>query len=181
MISNKMVDAVNGQINKEMYSAYLYMSMSAYADGEGLKGFATYFMVQYHEEMVHAMKFFEYLARQGNKITLGALDKPPVEFGTMLQMFQQTLEHERFITRSINELIDLAMSEKDYASKAFLDWYVTEQVEEEKNAVENIQKLKMIGDNSSALYLLDKELGARMLTVPSNFALGVEAQMKGTA
>jgi len=181
MISDKMAAAINGQINKEMYSAYLYMSMSAYAESEGLKGFATYFMVQYHEEMVHAMKFYEYLAKQGNKITLGALEQPASEFGTMLQMFQTTLEHEKFITRSINELVDLAIAEKDHASKAFLDWYVTEQVEEEQNAVENIQKLKMIGDNSSALYLLDKELGARTLTVPSNFALGVEAQMGGAA
>ncbi len=181
MLSDKMVAAINGQINKEMYSAYLYMAMSAYADGEGLKGFSTYFMVQYHEEMVHAMKFYEYLARQGNKIVLGAIQQPPSEFGTMLQMFEATLEHEKFITRSINELVDLAYQEKDYASKAFLDWYVTEQVEEENNAVENIQKLKMIGDNSSALYLLDKELGARILNVPSNFALGVEAQMNGAA
>jgi ferritin len=177
MLSEKMENAINGQITKEMYSAHLYMSMSAYADNIGLKGVATWFMTQYHEEMVHAMKFFEYIAAHGNRVRLGAIEQPESDFGSMLDMYNLTLEHEHYITKSIYDLVDLAIAERDHATKIFLDWYVTEQVEEEKNDTEIIQKLKMIGDNSSAMYLFDKELGARLLTVPTDFSKGVTAAM----
>jgi ferritin len=177
MLSKKMVDAINGQINKEMYSAYLYMAMSAKSNEDGYKGAAVWFMVQFHEEMVHAMKFYEYLADQGASIHLKAIAEPPRSFTSLLDMFEKTLAHEQLVTRSINDLMELAITEKDHASQALLAWYVTEQVEEEKNDNEIIQTLRMIGDNKSALYLYDKELGARTVTVPTDFSKGVSAAM----
>jgi ferritin len=170
MLSKKMVDTINSQINKEMYSAYLYMAMSAKADEDGFKGAANWFMVQFHEEMVHAMKFYEYVADQ-------AIAEPPRTFTSLLDMFEKTLAHEQLVTKSINDLMELAIAEKDHASQALLAWYVTEQVEEEKNDNEIIQTLRMIGDNKSALYLYDKELSARMVTVPTDFSKGVSAAM----
>jgi ferritin len=177
MLSKKMENAINNQLNKEMYSAYLYMAMSSYANAQGLKGVAHWFMVQYHEEMVHAMKFFEYLQNQGNDIVLDTITKPSGSFANALSLYEAALEHEHFITRSIYELVDLAIEEHDHASKAFLDWYVTEQVEEEKNVMEIIQTLKLIGDNSAALYVYDKELAARAVTVPTDFSNGISAAM----
>lgn len=177
MLKEKMEAALNEQINREMFSAYLYMSMSAYADRQGLKGISKWFMVQYHEEMVHAMKMFEYIADQGGTVILKTLAKPDYEFGSALNLFEKALEHEKFITGSINDIADLAISEKDYASKTFLDWYITEQIEEEKNNVDIIQTLKMIGENTGALYLYDKELGMRTVTVPTDFSQGVSAAM----
>lgn len=179
MLTKKMEQAINGQINKEMFSAYLYMSMSAYANANGLRGISHWFLVQYHEEMVHAMKFYEYLQDQGNDVVLGAIDKPEHSFTTALSLYIAALEHERFITKSINDLTDMAVAERDNASKIFLEWYVTEQVEEEKNATEIIQTLKMIGDNTAALYLYDKELAGRLLTVPTDFSAGVTKAMAG--
>lgn len=180
MISKKMIDAINGQINKEMYSAYLYMSMSTHCNSVGLKGFANWFMVQYHEEMVHAMKFFEYIQRQGGLVELKAIAQPPATFASPMDMYQKTLEHEQFITKSINELIDLAISEKDHASQIFLQWYVTEQIEEEENDNDIIVQLKMIGTSMEGLYMLDKQLATRMTTVPTEFSKGVEAALKAS-
>jgi ferritin len=172
-----MVQALNGQINKEMYSAYLYMAMSSAATAAGFKGVGVWFMVQYHEEMVHAMKLFEYIARQNAAVKLQQIAEPPATYASLLDMFEKTLAHEQIVTRSINDLMDLAIEEKDHATQAFLAWYVTEQVEEEQNDTEIIQTLTMIGDNKSALYIYDKELGARMVTVPTDFSKGVEAAM----
>jgi ferritin len=177
MVSKKMVQALNGQINKEMYSAYLYMAMSSAATAAGFKGVGVWFMVQYHEEMVHAMKLFEYIARQNSAVKLQQIAEPPSTYASLLDMFEKTLAHEQIVTRSINDLMDLAIEEKDHATQAFLAWYVTEQVEEEQNDTEIIQTLTMIGDNKSALYIYDKELGARMVTVPTDFSKGVEAAM----
>ena len=179
MLSKKMIDSINGQINKEMYSAYLYMAMSAKSDEDGYKGASVWFMVQFHEEMVHAMKLYEYLSDQGATITLAAIAEPPRSFTSLLDMFEKTLAHEQFVTKSINDLMELAIAEKDHASQALLAWYVTEQVEEEKNDNEIIQTLRMIGDNKSALFLYDKELGARTTTMPTDFSKGVSAAMGG--
>lgn len=162
MISNKMAKALNEQINKEMYSAYLYMSMSAHCTHLGMDGFANWFMVQYQEENMHAMKFYDYLNSQGAKVTLEAIEKPPVDFGTMLEMFEATLQHEQFVTKSINDLVDLAIKEKDHATKIFLQWFVTEQVEEEANDNAIIAKLKMVGESKNGLFMIDKELGTRV-------------------
>jgi ferritin len=181
MLSEKMTAALNEQVNREMYSAYLYMSMSAYCNAIGLKGFSSWFMVQYHEEMFHAMKIYEYVQRQGADIRLAALQAPPAEFGAPLDLFTRTLEHERYITKSINDLIDLAIAEKDHASKIFLEWYVTEQVEEEENDNDIIAQLKLIKDNPQGLMMLDRELAGRVTTVPTDFSKGVEAAISDAA
>ncbi|HAJ79158.1 MAG TPA: ferritin [Fibrobacteres bacterium] len=178
MLSKKMEEAINEQINREMYSAYLYMGMSADSTFKGLKGFANWFMVQYHEEMLHAMKFYEYVLRQGGQIRLNAIAKPPETFTSAMDMFQQTIKHEQFITQCINDLSNLAVSEKDHASQVFLQWYVAEQVEEEENDNDVIAQLKLIGNDTAGLFMLDKDMAARMLTVPSDFSKGVEAALK---
>ena len=175
MLNKKMAQALNEQINKEMYSAYLYMSMSAYSANIGLKGFANWFMVQYHEEMYHAMKLYEYVQRQGEDVKLASIKAPPAEFLSPLDMFTQTLTHEQYITSSINELMELAISKKDHATQIFLEWYVIEQVEEEENDNDIIAQLKLIGDNAHALLMLDRELAARTTTIPTDFSKGVEA------
>ncbi|MEA1971664.1 MAG: ferritin [Thermodesulfobacteriota bacterium] len=164
MLSNNMLNALNKQINKEIYSAYLYMSMSAYSQYTGLKGFANWFMVQYNEEMEHAMKIYTYINDQGEQVKLMAIDEPPAEFESPLDMFEKTLDHEKFITKSINELADLATEEKDHATGIFLQWFVTEQIEEEGNDNDIINQLKLIGDNGNGLIMLDRELGGRVFT-----------------
>ena len=165
MLSKKMTQALNEQVNREMYSAYLYMSMSAYSAEIGLKGFANWFMVQYHEEMYHAMKIYEYIQRQGETIQLESIAKPPQKFESALDMFTQTLAHEQYITKSINDLMDLAVAKSDHATNIFLQWYVTEQVEEEENDNDIIARLKLIGDNPHGLLMLDRELAERLTTV----------------
>jgi ferritin len=167
MLSATMEAALNGQLNKEIYSAYLYMSMSAYSSYIGLKGFANWFMVQYQEEMSHAMKFYDYISDQGGRVKLAAIDQPPTEFTSLLAMFEKTLAHEQFVTRSINELVDLAIAEKDHATNIFLQWYVTEQIEEEGNDNDIIAKLKLVGEDGNGLLMLDKELAMRVFTPPA--------------
>ena len=174
MLNKKMAQALNEQINKEMFSAYLYMSMSSYAAETGLKGFANWFMAQYHEEMFHAMKIYEYLQMQGEMVKLEAIAKPPHRFKNALDMFTQTLAHEQYITQSINDLMELAISKKDHATQIFLQWYVTEQVEEEDNDNEIIAQLKLIGDNPQGLMLLDRELRTRAVTVLTDYSKGIE-------
>jgi ferritin len=181
MISKKMEKAINGQINNEMYSAYLYMAMSAHAANEGLKGFSHWFMVQYHEEMVHAMKMYEFVQSRGGTVELQAIKLPPKSWKSPMQMFQDTYKHEQFITTCINDLVALAREEKDNASEIFYQWYVTEQVEEEENDTEIIAMLKMAGDSSQGIMMVDAKVGARMTTVPTDFSLGVTAQMKAKA
>lgn len=167
MLSDKMIAALNGQINKEMYSAFLYMDMSSHCTYEGLDGFANWFMVQYEEEMSHAMKIYDYINEQGGKVILEAIEKPPGEFGTPLEMFEATLKHEQFVTKSIHDLMTLANEENDYATQIFLQWFVTEQIEEEANDNEMIAKLKLVGDDGNGLFMIDKELAARTFTPPA--------------
>ena len=167
MISKKMEAALNEQLNKEMYSAYLYMSMSAYSTRIGLKGFANWFMVQYQEEMMHAMKFYNYINDQGGRVMLIAIDAPPTAFESPLDMFEKTLKHEQFVTKRINDLVDLAIKEKDHATNIFLQWFITEQIEEEANDNDVIAKLKLVGKKGDALLMLDKELAARVFTPPA--------------
>lgn len=174
MLTDKMTAALNGHMNKEMYSAYLYMSMSACADSMGLKGFAKWFMVQYHEEMFHAMKVFEYIQAQGGTVKLLQIDEPPAEWESALDLFENTLAHEQMVTGRINALMDLAIAENDHATKIFLQWYVTEQVEEEENDNEIIDQLKLIKDDPRGLLMLDRELGARSANVPLDYAQGVK-------
>jgi len=167
MLSKRMTEALNEQINKEIYSAYLYLSMSAYSTFIGLKGFANWFMVQYQEEMTHAMKIYDYINDQGGQVKLLAIEQPPTEFGSPLEMFEKTLEHEKFVTKRINDLVDLAIKEKDHASNIFLQWFVTEQIEEEANDNEIISKLKLVGKEGNGLFMIDKELAARVFTPPA--------------
>ncbi len=166
MLSKKMGAALNEQLNKELYSAYLYMSMSAYSTHIGLKGFANWFMVQYQEEMMHAMKFYNYINDQGEQVKLMAIDAPPTEFDSPLDMFEKTLKHEQFVTKRINNLVDLAIKEKDHATNISLQWFITEQIEEEANDNDVIAKLKLVGKKGDALLMLDKELSARVFTPP---------------
>ena len=174
MLSERITEALNEQINKEIYSAYLYLSMSAYSTFIGLKGFANWFMVQYQEEMVHAMKIYDYINDQGGQVKLLAVEQPPTEFGSPLGMFEKTLEHEKFVTKCINDLVDLAIKEKDHASNIFLQWFVTEQIEEEANDNEIISKLKLVGKDGNGLFMIDKELATRVFTPPATSTEGEE-------
>lgn len=170
MISKKMVQTLNKQINNELYSAYLYLSMSSFTTFIGLKGAANWFMVQYQEEMTHAMKFYDYLNSQGEHAQLAAIAAPPTEFGTLLSMFEQTLKHEQFITKCINDLMDQAVKEKDHATQIFLQWFVTEQIEEEGNDNDIIAQLKLVGDNTQGLMMVDRDLATRVFTPPATTA-----------
>lgn len=161
MLNEKMAKALNIQLNKEIYSAYLYLAMSAYSSYKGLSGFARWFKVQYGEEKEHAGKIYKYLVEQGAQVELDAIEKPPKEFGSPLEMFEKTLGHEQFITRSIRELLELAVAEKDYATSIFLQWFVEEQVEEEANDNAIIAKLKLAGEDGAGLLVIDSELGKR--------------------
>jgi ferritin len=170
MLSKKMGKSLNHQINRELYSAYLYVSMASYAVSEGLNGFANWFTVQAKEEVFHAEKMYNYVNQQGSKVILEAIEQPPVDFSSMLDLFEKTLEHEKGVTAMINNLVKLAREENDYATESFLKWYVTEQVEEEASPTEIIQKLKLIGKDGRGLLMIDKELAARVFTVPAETA-----------
>lgn len=161
MISKKMQGAINAQINAEMWSAYLYLAMSTDAADNGMKGVAHWFEKQYNEEMEHAFKFVHYLQEQGARVELKAIETFPTKWGSAKKMFDETLKHEKEVTALIRNLYELAVKEKDYATTIFLQWYVSEQVEEEANAQEIIDALKCIGDDKAAFYMFDKELSAR--------------------
>lgn len=160
-MEKKLLDAVNAQINKEMLSAYLYMGMSAKASELGYDGVAKWFMVQYHEEMFHAMKFYEHLLERGETPELAALPAPDVKEATVKALFERTLAHEKTVTVSIHALMDLAVQQKDYALRGLLDWYVAEQVEEEKNATDILTDLRLLGDGPQGTFMLNIELGKR--------------------
>ena len=170
MISKKLQDAINAQINKELYSEYMYISIQAWFANQNLDGFATWMDVQGQEERFHAMKFYNYLIERGGKVELKAIEQPPIDFKTPLNAFKMALKHEEFITKSINELMDLAIKESDHAAKSFLQWYVDEQVEEEANADRIVHKLELIKDNPQGLYMLDNELAQRVYTPPATTA-----------
>lgn len=167
MISKKMAQALSGQINNELNSAYLYLSMSSFTTFSGLNGAANWFMVQYQEEMTHAMKFYDYLNSQGEHVQLTAIAGPPTEFGTLLSMFEQTLKHEQFITKSIDDLMELAVNEKDHATRIFLQRFVTKQIEEEGNNKDIIAKLKLVGDSTRGLMMVNRDLATRVFTPPT--------------
>lgn len=167
MISDKMVTQFNEQINKELYSSYLYLQMAAFFQDINLPGLASWMKVQAQEEIAHAMIFFNYVGERGGKVVLGAIGKPEADFQSPLDVFKATLAHERKVTASINALMDLAMAERDYASRNRLEWFISEQVEEEAGATEIVAKLELIGDKGGGLFMLDKELGARTFVPPA--------------
>ncbi len=171
MIDKKMQDALNDQMNKEMYSAYLYLAMSAYFEDLGLKGFAAWMRVQGMEEMSHFKKFYDYLGERGGRILMSQIDGPPNEWKSPLEVFQEVSKHEKLVTDSINSLVDLAIKLKDHASNAMLQWFVTEQVEEEASAEEVVNHLELIGNDKSALFMMDKELGSRIFNAPTGVTI----------
>jgi len=167
MITGKMAKALSGQINKELYSAYLYLAMSAHAQQNGMPGVANWFYVQTQEELGHVQRFFQYLQRQNAVVELEAVAKPVVEAKTALDLFTSALKHEQFITASIHGLVDVALEEKDRATGIFLQWFVNEQVEEEENACGIIDQLKLAGEGGSGLFMIDRELATRVYTPPA--------------
>lgn len=164
MIKKNIQKALNKQINAELYSAYLYLSMSAYFQSVNLAGFANWMRVQALEEMTHADKFYNFIVERGGRIELEAIEAPPKEWASPLAVFENAYKHEQKVTSMINDLVDLAIKEKDHASNIFLQWFVTEQVEEEASADEVVQKLKLAGDKGSGLFMLDGELSKRVFT-----------------
>ena len=161
MLNKTIQDAMNEQIKNELYSAYLYLSMSAYCESVNLAGFARWMRAQAQEEVEHAAKFYGFIHDRGGRVVLQAIDQPPVEFQSPLDIFEKTLGHEQQVTAMIHNLYTLAVQEKDYASQIFLQWFVTEQIEEENSASQIVETLKMIGDNHQALLMLDRELSGR--------------------
>ena len=160
-LSKKMQDALNEQIKEELFSSYLYLSMAAYCESNNLPGFAHWMQAQSGEELEHAMKFFGFINDRGGRVILQALDQPAVEFGGPTDLFEKTLAHEQHITGRIHNLYALAVEEKDYASLSLLQWFVDEQVEEERTASEILELLKMTGDKGQGLIMLDRQLASR--------------------
>ena len=161
MLSKKVEEALNAQINAEMWSAYLYLSMAAYCHSEGQSGMASWFEVQFQEEQDHAKILFNYVNSRDGRVILRPIEAVPSEWKNMLDVYEYTLAHEQKVTALINELYAIATEEKDFATQSKLQWFIDEQVEEEENAQTIIDNLKMIKDNGYGLYMLDKELGAR--------------------
>ena len=161
MINKAMQDAMNEQINKELFSSYLYLSMAAYFEAQNLSGFAHWMRIQEAEEREHAMKFYNFILERGGKVTLKALEAPKTEWKSSLELFEEAAAHEAMITASINALYDLAMKEKDYSALTMLQWFTTEQVEEEKNAADIVANLKLIEDRGTAVLMLDHRLAKR--------------------
>ena len=170
MISAKLQEAINNQINAELWSAYLYLSMAMQFENSGMPGVANWFKIQFKEEQAHAEIFMNYLNQRDGRVILKAIDEVPTSWESPLEAFKATLEHERKVTALINNLYALAESENDYATRDRLAWFVTEQVEEEDNARQLIDKFTLIGNNGMGLYTLDRELATRVYTAPSILA-----------
>jgi ferritin len=175
MLSQKLQDALNVQINKELQSEYIYLSMEAYMLENDLDGIANFFHVQTQEEHFHAMKLYNFVIDRGGKVVLKKLDAPPVEFKSVIDVYEQTLAHEQFISKSINDLMDIAITEGDHAVISFLKWYVDEQVEEEANVTKILSKLKLIGGEGHGMLMIDSELALRVFTPPAAAGAGTAA------
>lgn len=166
MLDKKLEAAFNDQINKELYSEYLYLGMKAIFADMNLPGFVNWFDVQVQEERAHAMGMFDYVHERNAQVTLEAIDKPEIKGSTPLEIFEQVLEHEEYVTSRINALMDVAEEVKDRAALSFLDWYLKEQVEEESSVGGVLANLRLIGDDKKALFMLDKELATRTFVAP---------------
>lgn len=167
MISKKMQEALNAQVNAELYSAYLYLSMEAYFQSQNLPGFASWMRVQTQEELTHAMKIYDFLNERGGRVILKSITEPQAEWQSPLAAFEAAYKHEQKVTGLINDLVNLALDEKDHAINSFLQWFVNEQVEEESSADEVVQKLKMVDKAPGAMFMIDQELGQRVFTPPT--------------
>ena len=161
MLTSKLQDAINRQINSELYSAHLYLSMAAYFETISLTGFASWMKIQHQEETDHALRLFDYVNDRHGRVVLHAVDQPPIEFESPLSVMQQSLEHEREVTKMINSLYELAIAEKDYPSHVLLEWFVEEQVEEEKTLTDIVDHLNIIGDDGTGLLIMNERLGSR--------------------
>lgn len=166
MISTSIANALNEQIKWEMYSANLYLAMSAYLQDAGLTGFSHWMRIQYQEETAHALKFYDFLLSRGGHVTMLSIDAPPTSWSNILEVFEATLAHEQEVTRRINDLVALAKEERDFATDIFLQWFVTEQVEEEESVKDIISKLRLIKGEGQGMLLLDKDLSVRVFTPP---------------
>lgn len=166
MLSEKMEKAINNQINAEIYSSYLYMSMAAWFEGRQMPGFAHWMKVQAQEEMTHALKFYGFVNERGGKVVMQAIAGPPTDWDTPLAVLQAVAEHEAKVTGLINGLMDLALELRDHASTSFLQWFVDEQVEEESNVADAVGQLKLAEGAPAGILMLDKEMATRVFTMP---------------
>jgi len=167
MISKKMEDGFNNQIAAEFYSAHLYLAMAAYLESIDLPGFANWMRVQFEEEEFHAHKMFDYVIERDGRAILKGFDAPPAEWKSPMDVFETAYKHEQHVTSLINNLVDIALEEKDHASNIFLQWFVNEQVEEEASAKAIIQQLKLLGESKAGLFQVDREMGQRTFTPPA--------------
>jgi len=167
MISKKMEEALNEQVNAELYSAYLYLSMESYFKSLNLGGFANWMRVQTQEEVAHAMKIYDFVNERGGRVILEAIKGPPARWDSPLAVFEAVYAHEQKVTELINDLMNLAIKEKDHATNSFLQWFVNEQVEEESSADEIVQQLKMMEKAPGGMFMLDRELGQRVFSPPA--------------
>ena len=167
MLKKKMLKALTRQINEEMYSGYLYLSMESYFHSISLSGFASWMRAQAQEELFHAMKFYDYVNERGGRVILDTIKQPDSEWETPLAAFEQIMDHEQKVTALINDLMDLASSEQDHATKIFLQWFVSEQVEEEASVGDVLNKLRLIQTDTSGLFMLDAELAKRVFVMPA--------------
>jgi len=166
MINKRVQDVINDQINAEFYSAFLYLSMSAYFEGIDLPGFANWMKIQFQEEQAHAMGMFDFVNERGGRVELNTIEKPDFEWKNSIEVFEATLAHEEHVTGLINNLMSVALEEKDYASSNFINWYIKEQVEEESNVNNLLNQLKLVNGEGQALLMLDRELAQRTFVAP---------------
>lgn len=167
MLSERLVKELTSQYNYELSSAHVYIAMAAYCSNEDLDGFANFFKVQTEEERFHASKFYDFINTMGGKVTIEAIPEPENNFSSMVDVFEKGLAHENTVTKRIYNLMDIAMEEKEHATISFLKWFIDEQVEEEETFTNIIKKLKRIGNDTNALYMLDSELAARQFVPPT--------------
>ena len=162
MVSQKMEKELNKQLNAEMYSGYLYLAMAAYFDDSDLEGLANWMKVQAKEELSHSMKFYDYIIRRGARVNLDTIEKPKFEWDSPVDVFEQVLSHEKTVSGLINDLMDLAIEEKDHATNNFLQWFVAEQVEEEESATAALNKVKLASKDSNGMFLVDSQFASRV-------------------
>lgn len=161
MLSKKIETELNAQLNAEMYSSYLYLSMNAFFKSINLDGFANWMHAQAQEELMHAMKFYDFINQRGGRVVLSQIEAPPIEWSSPVEVFEETLKHEQKVTGLINNLVEIALAEHDHATNIFLQWFVTEQVEEEENVGNVLQQIKLLGDEKNGIFMIDRELAKR--------------------
>lgn len=167
MLTEKIEKMLNEHLNHELYSSYLYLSMAAYCESVDLKGFANWMRIQVQEELAHVTKFYDYIHERDGKVLLAAIDGPPTSWDSPVAAFIETLKHEQGVTSRVSNIVKAALEENDFATHTFLQWFITEQVEEEATARDVLQKVKMVGDSGDGLFLVDRELGQRVFTPPA--------------